>query len=48
MRKQACEQINAMFGLNISVEYRDDFLNMVDNGEEESVDDVERPGSIEE
>ena len=48
MRKQACEQINAMFGLNISVEYRDDFLNMVDNGEEESVDDVERTGSIEE
>ena len=34
MRKQACEQINAMFGLNISVEYRYDFLNMVDNGEE--------------
>ena len=48
MRKQACEQINAMFGLNISVEYRDDFLNMVDNGEEENVDDVERTGSIEE
>ena len=48
MRKQACEQINAMFGLNISVEYRDDFLNMVDNGEEEGVNDVERTGSIEE
>lgn len=48
MRKQACEQINAMFGLDISVEYRDDFLNMVDNGEEENVDDVERTGSIEE
>lgn len=24
-RKQACEQINEMFGLNIDVEYRDDF-----------------------
>lgn len=48
MRKQACEQINRMFGLNISVEYRDDFLNMVDNGEEENVDDIERTGAIEE
>lgn len=48
MRKQACDQINAMFGLNISVEYRDDFLNMVNDGEEESVDDIERTGSIEE
>lgn len=48
MRKQACEQINAMFGLNISVEYRDDFLNMVGNGEKEGVDDIERTESIEE
>ena len=40
MRKQACEQINRMFGLNISVEYRDDFLNMTDNGKEEDVTDV--------
>ena len=24
MRQQACEQINKMFGLNISVDYRDD------------------------
>lgn len=46
MRKQACEQINAMFGLDISVEYRDDFLNMVDNGEKEGVDDIERTESI--
>lgn len=26
-RKEACKQINAMFGLNIDVEYRDDFNN---------------------
>lgn len=25
MRRQACDQINAMFGLDISVDYRDDF-----------------------
>ena len=24
MRKKACEQINAMFGLNVDVEYRED------------------------
>ena len=48
MRKQACEQINRMFGLNISVEYRDDFLNMTDNGKEEDVTDVERRSSVEE
>lgn len=48
MRKQACEQINRMFGLNISVEYRDDFLNMTDNGKEENVTDVERRSSVEE
>ena len=24
MRQQACEQINKMFGLNISVDYRED------------------------
>ena len=24
MRQQACEQINRMFGLNISVDYRED------------------------
>ena len=48
MRKQACEQINRMFGLNISVEYRDDFLNMVDNGEEEDVNGIERTSATEE
>ena len=26
-RKEACKQINEMFGLNIDVEYRDDFNN---------------------
>lgn len=31
MRKQACEQINAMFGLNISVEYRSDYRMADDN-----------------
>ena len=30
MRKEACGQINKMFGLNIDVEYREDFSEMVD------------------
>lgn len=38
MRKEACEQINKMFGLNISVEYREDFREFDDynvtNGED--------------
>ena len=31
MRKQACEQINRMFGLNIDCEYRADYNEIVDN-----------------
>lgn len=27
MRKQACEKINAMFGLNVNCEYRSSDLN---------------------
>ena len=38
MRKQACKEINEMFGLNIDVEYRSDFD--VDVFEGESVGDV--------
>lgn len=38
-RLQACEQINKMFGLNISCEYRDD-LRIIDN----SLDDFEEIG----
>lgn len=30
MRRQACEQINKMFGLDISVDYRDDFSPIVE------------------
>lgn len=32
MRKQACKEINEMFGLNIDVEYRNDFnINLIEN-----------------
>lgn len=30
MRKKACEEINNMFGLNISVDYREDFTELVE------------------
>ena len=30
MRNEACEQINDMFGLNLSVDYREDFQELVD------------------
>ena len=30
MRKEACDQINKMFGLNIDVEYREDYREMSD------------------
>ena len=30
MRREACDQINAMFGLNIEVDYREDFSEMID------------------
>ena len=33
MRKEACKKINAMFGLNIDVEYRAD-MQLVDNEEQ--------------
>ena len=39
MRKQACKEINEMFGLNIDVEYRSDFDVDVDAFEDESVGD---------
>ena len=39
-RKEACEKINKMFGLNISVEYREDYQVLEDDDmvEEESED----------
>ena len=30
MRREACEQINAMFGLNIWCDYREDFRELDD------------------
>lgn len=40
-RKQACEEINKMFGLNISVSYSEDFslIDGSDSGEKDGVDD---------
>lgn len=40
-RKQACEEINKMFGLNISVSYSEDFslIDESDSGEKDGVDD---------
>ena len=31
MRVQACNEINEMFGLNMSVRYREDFTQLVEN-----------------
>lgn len=44
MRKQACEKINQMFGLNVSVEYREDLPLM----EEAGVGEVEEGGEADE
>lgn len=40
MRRQACTQINEMFGLNISVDYREDFqdVDYIENAEDGGVD----------
>ena len=35
-RRQACEKINEMFGLNIWVDYREDYQEVVDAEESES------------
>ena len=46
MRQRACEQINTMFGLNISVEYRDD-IHALDNSDHDitySSDDTNKGG----
>lgn len=39
-RKQACDKINEMFGLNITVEYREDFqdVDYIENAEDGGVD----------
>ena len=44
MRKQACEKINQMFGLNVSVEYREDLPLM----EEAGVGEVDEGGEADE
>lgn len=38
MRKQACKQINDMFGLNIEVDYREDY-QLIDDVESDSVEE---------
>lgn len=38
MRKQACKQINDMFGLNIEVDYREDY-QLIDNGDMDTVEE---------
>lgn len=48
-RKQACEQINRMFGLTIDVEYRNDFTEVVEKVEDvESNEDTESDGGVNE
>ena len=39
MRKQACDKINQMFSLNVSVEYREDLPLMEEAGVGEEVDE---------
>lgn len=43
MRRQACKQINEMFGLNISVDYREDFqdVDYIENADEGGVNSGE-------
>ena len=33
MRKQACQKINEMFGLNIDVDYRQDYSELVEKAD---------------
>lgn len=40
-RRQACDKINKMFGLNISVDYREDLREMATQGETDSGEDGE-------
>lgn len=46
-RKQACDKINEMFGLNISVDYRDDYRD-VDEEMEEKTGDMPDEGDLDE
>lgn len=41
VRQQACEQINKMFGLNVSCEYREDYITLDDNNMLEGGEDNE-------
>lgn len=44
MRRQACKQINDMFGLDIWVDYRSDFTNLVEAEDIEETPEDERGG----
>lgn len=41
-RRKACDQINKMFGLNVQCDYREDFQEIVDAEESESINPEER------
>lgn len=41
-RRMACEQINKMFGLNIQCDYREDFQELVDTEESDTINPEER------
>ena len=42
MRKEACDQINKMFGLNIDVEYREDYQEFTDQDLTDNVEDMNK------
>ena len=41
-RRMACEQINKMFGLNVQCDYREDFQELVDTEESDTINPEER------
>lgn len=41
-RRMACEQINKMFGLNVQCDYREDFQELVDTEESDTINPKER------
>lgn len=40
MRQQACKQINEMFGLNVSVDYREDYQELLERKSEEIIQEI--------
>lgn len=46
-RRQACEQINQMFGLNVSVDYREGFNRLIEQELEQELENEERKGEEE-